>query len=54
MPRKVMISGAVTGSAASVEKDRAMPVMRQQIAASAIDAAKAGAAIRPRRPPSCR
>src|SRR5256885_1252031 len=40
-----MISCAVTGSADSVGKNPAVPVTPQQIAASAIDAAKAGAAI---------
>jgi uncharacterized protein (DUF849 family) len=44
--RKVMISCAVTGSAAeSPAKNPAVPVTPEQIAASAIDAAKAGAAI---------
>jgi uncharacterized protein (DUF849 family) len=43
--RKVMISCAVTGSADSVGKNPAVPVTPEQIAASAIDAAKAGAAI---------
>jgi uncharacterized protein (DUF849 family) len=43
--RKVMISCAVTGSADSVAKNPAVPVTPEQIAASAIDAAKAGAAI---------
>jgi uncharacterized protein (DUF849 family) len=43
--RKVMISCAVTGSADSVGKNPAVPVTPQQIAASALDAAKAGAAI---------
>jgi len=45
MQRKVMISCAVTGSADSVGKNPAVPVTPEQIAASAIDAAKAGAAI---------
>ena len=45
MQRKTMISCAVTGSADSVGKNPAVPVTPQQIAASAIDAAKAGAAI---------
>jgi len=45
MQRKVMISCAVTGSADSVGKNPAVPVTPGQIAASAIDAAKAGAAI---------
>ena len=44
--RKVMISCAVTGSAAdSPAKNPAVPVTPEQIASSAIDAAKAGAAI---------
>ena len=45
MQRKVMISCAVTGSADSVGKNPAVPVTPAQIAASAVDAAKAGAAI---------
>src|SRR5882757_3599736 len=45
MQRKVMISCAVTGSADSVGKNPAVPVTPEQIATSAIDAAKAGAAI---------
>ena len=46
MQRKVMISCAVTGSAAdSPGKNPAVPVTPEQIASSAIDAAKAGAAI---------
>jgi uncharacterized protein (DUF849 family) len=45
MQRKVMISCAVTGSADSVGKNPAVPVTPEQIAASALDAAKAGAAI---------
>src|SRR5881227_1856183 len=40
-----MISCAVTGSADSVCKNPAVPVTPEQIASSAIDAAKAGAAI---------
>jgi uncharacterized protein (DUF849 family) len=40
-----MISCAVTGSADTPGKNRAVPVTPDQIAASAIDAAKAGAAI---------
>jgi uncharacterized protein (DUF849 family) len=43
--RKVMISCAVTGSADSVGKNPAVPVAPEQIAMSALDAAKAGAAI---------
>jgi uncharacterized protein (DUF849 family) len=43
--RKVMISCAVTGSADTPGKNPAVPVTPAQIAASAIDAAKAGAAI---------
>jgi uncharacterized protein (DUF849 family) len=43
--RKVMISCAVTGSADSVGKNPAVPVTPEQIATSALDAAKAGAAI---------
>ena len=45
MSRKVMISCAVTGSADTPGKNPAVPVTPEQIAASAIDAAKAGAAI---------
>ncbi len=45
MQRKVMISCAVTGSADSPRKNPAVPVTPAQIATSAIDAAKAGAAI---------
>jgi uncharacterized protein (DUF849 family) len=45
MQRKVMISCAVTGSADTPAKNPAVPVSPQQIAASALDAAKAGAAI---------
>jgi uncharacterized protein (DUF849 family) len=45
MQRKVMISCAVTGSADSPGKNPAVPVSPAQIAASCIDAAKAGAAI---------
>ncbi len=46
MQRKVMISCAVTGSAAdSPAKNPAVPVTPAQISSSAIDAAKAGAAI---------
>src|SRR5947209_13714324 len=43
--RKVMISCAVTGSADTPGKNPAVPVTPEQIASSAIDAAKAGAAI---------
>ena len=45
MNRKVMISCAVTGSADTPGRNPAVPVTPQQIAESAIDAAKAGAAI---------
>jgi uncharacterized protein (DUF849 family) len=45
MNRKVMISCAVTGSADTPGRNPAVPVTPQQIATSAIDAAKAGAAI---------
>jgi uncharacterized protein (DUF849 family) len=44
MQRKVIISCAVTGSADTPGKNPAVPVTPQQIAQSAIDAAKAGAA----------
>src|SRR5947199_918364 len=43
--RKVMISCAVTGSGDTPGKNPAVPVTPEQIASSAIDAAKAGAAI---------
>src|SRR6516225_9514560 len=45
MQRKVMISCAVTGSADTPGKNPAVPVTPEQIAQSALDAAKAGAAI---------
>src|ERR1700716_2318975 len=45
MQRKVMISCAVTGSADTPGRNPAVPVTPEQIATSAIDAAKAGAAI---------
>jgi uncharacterized protein (DUF849 family) len=45
MNRKVMISCAVTGSADTPGRNPAVPVTPQQIADSAIEAAKAGAAI---------
>lgn len=45
MQRKVMISCAVTGSADTPARNKAVPVTPAQIAQSAIDAAKAGAAI---------
>ena len=45
MNRKVMISCAVTGSADTPGRNPAVPVTPQQIAESAVDAAKAGAAI---------
>jgi len=45
MQRKVMISCAVTGSADTRSRNPAVPVTPNEIAASAIDAAKAGAAI---------
>jgi uncharacterized protein (DUF849 family) len=45
MQRKVMISCAVTGSADTPAKNPAVPVTPSQIAQSAIDAGKAGAAI---------
>src|SRR5579871_5329926 len=45
MQRKVMIACAVTGSADTPSRNPAVPVTPQAIAASAIDAAKAGAAI---------
>jgi uncharacterized protein (DUF849 family) len=45
MQRKVIISCAVTGSADSPRKNPAVPVTPAEIAASSIEAAKAGAAI---------
>jgi uncharacterized protein (DUF849 family) len=45
MQRKVIISCALTGSADTPGRSAAVPVTPQQIAQSAIDAAKAGAAI---------
>jgi len=45
MARKVIITCAVTGSADTVGKNPAVPVTPEQIADSAIDAAKAGASI---------
>src|SRR5437764_9961802 len=45
MQRKVMISCAVTGSADTPGRNPAVPVTPTQIADSALDAAKAGAAI---------
>jgi uncharacterized protein (DUF849 family) len=45
MQRKVMIACAVTGSADTPARSPAVPVTPREIAASAIDAAKAGAAI---------
>jgi uncharacterized protein (DUF849 family) len=45
MQRKVMISCAVTGSADTPGRNPAVPVTPEQIAQSAIEAAKAGAAI---------
>jgi uncharacterized protein (DUF849 family) len=45
MQRKVIISCAVTGSADTPSRNPAVPVTPEQIANSAIDAAKAGAAI---------
>jgi uncharacterized protein (DUF849 family) len=45
MQRKVIISCAVTGSADTPGRNPAVPVTPEQIAKSALDAAKAGAAI---------
>ena len=45
MQRKIMISCAVTGSADTPSRNPAVPVTPAQIALSAVDAAKAGAAI---------
>jgi len=45
MPRKIIVSCAITGSADTPARNRAVPVTPVEIAVSAIDAAKAGAAI---------
>ncbi|MDP7642992.1 MAG: 3-keto-5-aminohexanoate cleavage protein [Alphaproteobacteria bacterium] len=45
MARKTIITCAVTGSADTANKNPAVPVTPEEIAQSAIDAAKAGAAI---------
>src|SRR5215468_5579532 len=45
MQRKVIISCAITGSADTPGRNPAVPVTPEQIASSAVDAAKAGAAI---------
>jgi uncharacterized protein (DUF849 family) len=45
MSRKIVITCAVTGSADTTGKNPAVPVSPEQIATSALDAAKAGAAI---------
>ena len=45
--RDVIITCAVTGSSDSVGKNPAVPVTPKEIAAAAIDAAKAGAAAVP-------
>src|ERR1700759_1032655 len=45
MSRRVMICCAVTGSADTPRKNPAVPVTPEAIARSAIDAAKAGAAV---------
>jgi uncharacterized protein (DUF849 family) len=45
MNRNVIVSCAITGSGASVDKHPAIPVTPKEIAAAAIEAAKAGAAI---------
>lgn len=45
MARKVMVSCAVTGSADTPARNPAVPVTPPEIAASALDAAEAGAAI---------
>ncbi len=45
MNGKTIISCAVTGSAPTPEKNPAVPVTPKEIAASALDAAKAGAAV---------
>lgn len=45
MSRKVVVTCALTGSSDTVGKNPAVPVTPKQIAASAIEAAKAGAAV---------
>ena len=45
MPNKVIISCAVTGGADTADKNPAVPVTPEEIAISAIDAWRAGAAI---------
>jgi uncharacterized protein (DUF849 family) len=45
LKRKVIITCAVTGSADTPKKNRAVPVTPSEIAKSAIDAARAGAAV---------
>ncbi|TDK31797.1 3-keto-5-aminohexanoate cleavage protein [Rhizobium deserti] len=45
MNREVFITCAVTGAGDTVSKSRHVPITPQQIASSAIDAAKAGAAV---------
>ena len=45
MSREVIISCAITGAADTVGKHPAIPVTPEEIAISAIEAAKAGAAI---------
>lgn len=45
MPRKVVVTCALTGSQDTAKKNPAVPVSPEQIAQSALDAAKAGAAV---------
>lgn len=45
MPRKVVVTCALTGSQDTSRKNPAVPVSPEQIAQSALDAAKAGAAV---------
>ena len=45
MARKTIITCAVTGGGDTAGKSKAVPVTPEQIAHSALDAAKAGAAI---------
>ena len=45
MSRKIVVTCALTGSAAPREKNSAVPVTPEEIATSALDAANAGAAI---------
>jgi uncharacterized protein (DUF849 family) len=52
MNRDVFITCAVTGAGDTVSKSSHVPITPKQIADSAIDAAKAGAAVRKPVPPA--